>query len=66
MFSKGAITFVLKPNSWNINDDRIDKNYTADLPKTELTLFISKNNAGLFEQLAKQIATDCSIEVRYV
>lgn len=66
LFSKGAITFVLKPNSWNINDDRIDKNYTADLPKTELTLFISKNNAGLFEQLAKQIATDCSIEVRYV
>lgn len=64
-FSKGSFTFILKPNSWNVTDQRIDKTYESDLPKTELSLAITKNNAVLFENLAKQLAKDCSIEVIY-
>lgn len=65
LFSKGSFTFILKSNSWNVNDQRIDEKYEADLPKTELSLTITKNNADIFEHLAKQIADDCSIEVSY-
>lgn len=65
LFSKGSFTFVLKPNSWNVTDQRIDKKYESDLPKTELSLVVTKNNAVLFENLAKQLAKDGSIEVTY-
>lgn len=65
LFSKGSFTFILKPNSWNVTDQRIDKTYESDLPKTELSLVVTKNNAVLFENLAKQLAKECSIEVHY-
>lgn len=65
IFSKGSFTFILKPNSWNVTDQRIDKTYESDLPKTELSLVVTKNNTVLFENLAKQLAKDCSIEVIY-
>lgn len=65
LFSKGSLTFALNPNSWNVTDQRIDEKYRADLPKTELSLIVTKNNAVLFENLAKQIAKDCLIEVSY-
>ena len=66
LFSKGFITFTLKPNSWNINDTRINNHYESNLPQTELTLCISKNSADLFRRIAEQVAADCSIDVKYV
>lgn len=66
LFSKGSIAFILKPNSWNIHDERLDKEYKSDLPKTELMLTISKDNADLFKHIAEQIATDCSVEIKHI
>ena len=66
LFSKGFITFVLKPNSWNINDTRINNQYESNLPQTELTLCISKSNADLFRRIAEQVAEDCSIDVKCI
>lgn len=40
--------------------------YKSKIPTTEMKIKFSKNNADLFKHIVKQIAEDCSIDVKYV